>query len=91
MDDTVDRLKELLTYTEVSVVVAICEALGEENEQLIVGTKLAREKSISKGVVISALRLLHATGVVKTESVGSKGTRVIVLNRELLEAVAKFY
>ena len=40
--------------------------------------------------MISALRLLHATGVVKTESVGSKGTRVIVLDRELLEAVAKF-
>ncbi len=45
------------------------------------GTKLAAEKSISKGVVISALRLLHATGVVKTESVGGKGTKVTVLNR----------
>ena len=90
MDSTVTRLKEVLSYTEISAVVAIRETLGEEDEKLIVGTKLAREKSISKGVVVSALRLLHATGVVKTESVGGKGTKVTVLNREILEAVAKF-
>lgn len=90
MNDTVTRLKEVLTYTEISAVKVIWEALGEEDEKFIVGTKLAAEKSIAKSVMISALRLLHATGVVKTESVGSKGTRVIVLDRELLEAVAKF-
>lgn len=90
MDDTITRLKDVLSYTEISAVVAIREALGEEDEKFIVGTKLAAEKSISKGVVISALRLLHATGVVKTESVGGKGTKVTVLNREILEAVVKF-
>lgn len=89
MSDTVMRLKEVLTHTEIFAVKAIFDVLEEENEKIIVATRLSAEKNVAKSVMISALRLLHAVGAVKTESVGSKGTRVIVLNRDMLEAVAK--
>lgn len=89
MDDTVDRLKKALTYTGISAVKAIFDELGEEDEKIIVAAKLASEKSLARSVMVYALKLLYATGVLETESVGAKGTHIRVLNREVLEAVAK--
>ena len=36
MDDTVTRLKDVLTYTEISTVKATFDVLEEENEKIIV-------------------------------------------------------
>ena len=90
MDSTVTRLKEVLSYTEISAAEAILDELEGKNEKVIAPTKIASKKSISKSVVVSVLRFLRVTGVVETKRIGGQGIRVTVLNREVLEAVAKF-
>lgn len=91
MSNVVDRLKRLMSYSEVLAFKAIYVELGEETEVILINGKIGDKLGIARSTIVNGLRLLDAVGAIETRSLGAKGTHIRVLNREVLEAVAKFY
>ncbi len=58
-------------------------------EGLLVASRIADEAGITRSVIVNALRKLESAGVIKTKSLGMKGTYIRVLNENLLEELKK--
>ncbi len=68
-----------LTPLEQKAVTCVIHELGGENGTLVT-SKLAKQYSITRTVIVNALRKLVSAGLIKTKSSGVKGTYIEVLN-----------
>ncbi|WP_047982673.1 GTP-sensing pleiotropic transcriptional regulator CodY [Ornithinibacillus contaminans] len=75
---------ESLSYSELKAVKTIFHEL-DGTEGMIVGSKLADSISITRSVIVNALRKLESAGVVDSRSLGMKGTYIKVLNDYFLD------
>ncbi len=75
-----------LTASEKEAIKHILSQLDEE-EILLVTTRVAEETGIARSVVVNALRKLESAGVIETHSAGVKGTRLKVLNNTIYEVI----
>ena len=88
MKSTVERLKSVLSYTEIQSIKLIVAEVGDENEVIITASKVAEKAKITKSVVVNAMKLLQVAGVIESRSLGVKGTYIHVLDKKALEEVA---
>ncbi len=79
---------DTLSSSEKHAVVNIIEAL-DGIDGLLVTSNIAESKNITRSVVVNALRKLESAGVIKSKSLGMKGTYIRVLNEYLLTETPK--
>lgn len=77
-----------LSYSESEAVKHIFNEL-DGNEGLLVASKIADKVGITRSVIVNALRKFESAGVIKSRSLGMKGTHITVLNDKLLEEMKK--
>ena len=90
MSNVVDRLKRVMSYSEIKALKAIYAEMGEETEKILVNSKIGDKLGITKSTIVNGLKLLEVAGVIETRSMGTKGTHIKVLDQEVLNAVASF-
>lgn len=78
-----------LSYSELEAILSIFEEL-EGTEGLIVASKIADRRGITRSVIVNAIRKLESAGVVESRSLGMKGTFIKVLNSFFIEELKKF-
>lgn len=79
-----------LSYSESEAVKHIFREL-DGPEGLLVASKIADKAGITRSVIVNALRKFESAGVIKSRSLGMKGTHITVLNDKLLEEIRKRY
>lgn len=77
-----------LSYSEAEAVRHIFNEL-DGNEGRLVASKIADKAGITRSVIVNALRKFESAGVIKSRSLGMKGTHITVLNEKLLEELKK--
>ncbi len=80
----VDLAIHTLSYSEKEAVNHIFKEL-DGDEGLLVASRIADKVGITRSVIVNALRKLESAGVIKSRSLGMKGTRITILNDKLLE------
>jgi len=68
---------ETLSYSETKAVKCILGEL-ENNEGYLVASKIADQASITRSVIVNALRKLESAGIIDSRSLGMKGTYIKV-------------
>ncbi len=71
-----------LSYSEILAMQHIFDEL-EEDEGLLVASRIADNAGITRSVIVNALRKLASANVVESRSLGMKGTYLRILNREI--------
>lgn len=84
--DTVDMALSKLSYSEKMCVNKIFDVF-EEDEGLLVVSKVAAEYNLTNSVIVNALRKLESGGVLVSTSLGMKGTRIKIINPFFREKV----
>jgi len=77
-----------LSYSELEAVHQIFKELGGR-EGFLVASKIADRSSITRSVIVNALRKLESAGVVESRSLGMKGTHIRIMNDKFLDELAK--
>ncbi|MBB6446899.1 GTP-sensing pleiotropic transcriptional regulator CodY [Bacillus benzoevorans] len=72
-----------LSYSELEAVECVINQL-KAKEGLLVASRIAEQFSISRSIVVSAIRKLKGSGLVDSKSLGMKGTYLKILNDHLL-------
>ncbi|WP_250278717.1 GTP-sensing pleiotropic transcriptional regulator CodY [[Clostridium] colinum] len=78
-----------LSYSELEATLSIFDEI-EGNEGLVVASKIADRKGITRSVIVNALRKFESARIIETRSLGVKGTYIKVLNEYLLQELSKF-
>ena len=86
----VDLAINTLSYSELEAVEHIFKEL-DGNEGLLVASKIADKVGITRSVIVNALRKFESAGVIKSRSLGMKGTHITILNDKLLDELKKRY
>lgn len=89
MKSAIERLNKVLSYSEIQAIKSIVDELGEEDSCVINISKVVENVKVTKSVAVSALKLLEATGVIETKSLGMKGTYINVFHKNILKAVSE--
>lgn len=85
----VDIAIKSLSYSELEAVQHIFEHLTDK-EGLIVASKIADDAGITRSVIVNALRKLESADVIKTRSLGMKGTHIRVNNDKLFPELQRY-
>ena len=80
--DAVSMAIMKLSYSELAALKDIFREL-EGDESCLVASKVADKYSITRSVIVNALRKLESAGVIETKSLGMKGTRIKITNHYL--------
>ena len=79
---------ETLSYSELNAVSKIFNEL-DDDEGLLVASKVADKSGITRSVIVNALRKLESAGVIESRSLGMKGTRIKITNEYLRDEINK--
>lgn len=90
MKNVAERLNKIMTYSEIQVAKEVIKELDGDMEKSVVNSKLADSVGATRSVLVNALRVLEAAGILETRSMGMKGTHIKVLDQDTLQAVASF-
>jgi transcriptional pleiotropic repressor len=88
MSDRVQKIKKVLSYTELQAFKAVYAEMNGENGVVVV-SKILGEVKATRSVAVSAFKKLQIAGVVETRSLGMKGTYIEYLDQEILKELAK--
>jgi transcriptional pleiotropic repressor len=77
-----------LSYSEIEAVQQIFKAL-EGKDGFLVASKVADRASLTRSVIVNALRKLESAGVIDSRSLGMKGTHIKILNDKFIEELEK--
>lgn len=79
-----------LSYSETEAVKAVLDEL-KSNEGILVASKIADSVGITRSVIVNALRKFESAGLIKTQSLGMKGTLITITNDALFAELNKRY
>lgn len=73
---------DALSYSEKHAMKLVLDKIeGEEGH--LVASKVAREHNITRSIIVNALRKLESAGLLKSKSLGMRGTHIKILNNNL--------
>lgn len=82
-DKTIVKLAlNSLTYSELKLVEQVFKHINNDNGLLVI-TKIAEQLGVAHSVVLNAIRKLESAGVIHAHSLGKKGSYIEVLNSHL--------
>jgi len=82
----VDMAMETLSFSEINALEKIFDFM-EEDEGIIVASKIAKANNLTNSVIVSALKKLESAGLIETKSLGMKGTYIKIENPFFREKV----
>ena len=77
---------DTLSFSEKDALIKIMQSF-EEDETILVASKLAVQYKLTNSVIVNALKKLESAGILETKSLGMKGTYIRILNPFLRETV----
>ncbi len=77
---------DTLSFSEKDALEKILDSF-EENESIIVASKIASRYGLTNSVIVSALKKLESAGLLETKSLGMKGTYIRVVSSYLRDMV----
>jgi len=77
-----------LSYSELEAVHQIFDEL-EGKDGFLVASKIADRSSITRSVIVNALRKLESAGLIDSRSLGMKGTHIRILNDKFIDGLKK--
>jgi transcriptional pleiotropic repressor len=86
--ETVRAVTESLSYSELLAAGYIFDELSCE-EGLIVASRIADSRGITRSVIVNAIRKLESAGIIESRSLGMKGTYIKVINEYFAAEMAK--
>ncbi|MCL2052051.1 MAG: GTP-sensing pleiotropic transcriptional regulator CodY [Lachnospiraceae bacterium] len=86
--EDIESAIKTLSYSEMEALVHIFDELGGM-EGILVASKIADRASITRSVIVNALRKFESAGIIESRSSGMKGTYIKVLNNMVFEEVDK--
>ncbi|NLC52138.1 MAG: hypothetical protein GX764_07550, partial [Firmicutes bacterium] len=78
---------QALSFSEKQIVDKLISELNHKDECIIIARKLAKSLNVSHSVLICALRKLESAGLIKSRSLGAKGTHISLLNPYLRSSI----
>ena len=84
-----NKVLKSLSFTEIDVIAEVFASL-DNGEGLVIASKIADKNGYARSVTVNALRKLESAGVIRTRSLGVKGTYIEVLNKQLCSEINKF-
>lgn len=72
------------SYSELHAIISIFNEL-DGSEGIVVASNVSEKYSVTRSVIVSALRKFESSGVIESRSLGAKGTFIKVLNPFLLD------
>lgn len=85
-----DTALKTLSYSEIRAAQSIfCQIPADQNEALVVASKVADAIGITRSVIVNALSKLEAGGMITSRSLGMKGTMIRILVPSVRVAVSK--
>ncbi|MBC7326140.1 MAG: Rrf2 family transcriptional regulator, partial [Moorella sp. (in: Bacteria)] len=79
-----------LSHAELNAVQHIFAGLNADDRGIVVASRIAERARIGRSVIANALRKLESAGLIKTTSLGRKGTLIRVLNSGLVKELRPF-
>lgn len=73
---------DALSYSEMQAAKHILDHINEK-EGYVVASRVADEFDITRSIIVNALRKLESAGLIKSKSLGMKGTHIKILNEDL--------
>ncbi|MFP4456298.1 MAG: hypothetical protein ACLFPS_01375 [Clostridia bacterium] len=73
---------DALSYSEMQAAKHILDKI-EGSEGYLVASKVADKFEITRSIIVNALRKLESAGLIKSKSLGMKGTHIKILNEDL--------
>lgn len=83
LQDNLSVSLKTLTYTERDALAGVLQVMDGQPDTIVVTSRVADSKGLTRSVVVSTLRKLASAGIVQTRSLGMKGTWIRVINPEL--------
>ncbi len=77
-----------LSYSEFEAVIGIFSEL-KGDEGILVMKKISEKISVTRSVIVNALKKMESAGIIESRSLGMKGTYIKVLNKVFLEEIEK--
>lgn len=78
-----------LSTSELEAIIHIFEELKDNNEGILVASKIADRVGITRSVIVNALKKFESAGVIESKSSGMKGTYIKVLNEMVFDELNK--
>lgn len=85
MSCVADRLKKVMTYSEINILKNVINEMEGKTEAVIVTAKVSDKLGVSRANIVNALRMLGAAGVAESRSLGMKGTNIKILDVGVLK------
>ena len=89
MEKTIERVKRVISCSELDTLRALADEMGENVSMQLRLKTTADRLGVARSVVTSALRLLEVAGVIETRSMGMRGTYIKVIDRQALQEIIK--
>ena len=86
---TTKLIKGVLSCTDFSILEKLNTVFAENDMIDMNGVDFCKQLGVSRATFNSTLKLLQATNIITTSSMGVKGTRVKLVNREVLNELIK--
>ena len=80
---------ETLSLSEKEAMIRVFKSLDPTSNMLVASSVAETEPKITRSVVVNALRKLESAGVIKSTSMGMKGTHIEILNDCFMEELEK--
>ena len=80
---------DTLSNSEKQAILSIIDAMEGSMDGLLVTSKIAESKRITRSVVVNAIRKMESAGTIESQSLGMKGTYIRILNEYLLDEIPK--
>ncbi len=80
---------DTLSNSEKQAILSIIDAMEGSSDGLLVTSKIAESKKITRSVVVNAIRKMESAGVIESQSLGMKGTYIRIVNEYLMDEVPK--
>lgn len=91
MKSAAERLKGVLSYSEIQATKAIANELGERTEGIVTTSSVTEKMKITRSVAVSTMKLLEAAGVLESRSLGMKGTYIKVIDNNAFKEVSELF
>lgn len=89
MKTVVERLKKVLSFTNLQAAVALFDAL-QQGSKIITVKDISDQMGVSRSVIAHTQSILEAAGVIETRSLGMKGTYIEIIDEVAFKEVADY-
>ena len=89
--NTIDRLKRVLSMTEVEGVKILINEIGNKEEKIVNLKEAVKEYGVTRSIVNYSIKFLEVVGIIESRSLGMKGTYIKILDKEMFNSLSELF